>query len=310
MSEPIFCDGVLVVDKPAGPTSHDVVAVARRITRVRKVGHTGTLDPLASGVLPLVLGKATRLAQFLSAADKEYEAEIELGTSTTTFDRAGEPTGEQHARKVSELSWPMIEEAVAEFRGSQLQQPPSFSAKKVDGERAYDLARNNERVALEPAAVTATVLDVIEWRGSRLRLHMVCSAGFYVRSLADALGERLGTGAHLAGLVRTRSGDFSIESAVSLSDLDRRPDEAAKRIIPLARLLPALPAITLTVEGASLAARGGFIGPRHLTSDQNLPQTGRVKLLHPDGHLVAIAQPYSPVAGDASRLLHPGVVLE
>jgi tRNA U55 pseudouridine synthase TruB len=114
----------------------------------------------------------------------------------------------------------------------------------------------------------------------------------------------------LAGLVRTRSGEFSIESAISLSDLDRRPDEAAKQIVPLARLLPALPAITLTVEGASLAAHGGFIGARHLTSDQSLPQTGRVKLLHPDGHLVAIARPYSPASGEAARLLHPGVVLE
>lgn len=310
MSEPTFADGVLVVDKPAGPTSHDVVAVARRATRLKKVGHTGTLDPLASGVLPLVLGKATRLAQFLSSAEKEYEAEIELGQSTTTFDRAGAFVARPRSRPVAELSRSMIEEALAEFRGRYLQQPPSFSAKKVDGDRAYDRARKDEPVPLEPAEVTARSLDVINWDGARLRVRVVCSAGFYVRSLANAVGERLGTGAHLAGLVRTRSGDFSIESAISLADLDRRRAEAASRVIPLAQLLPGLPAITLTPEGASLAARGGFIGTRHLTADQRIPQTGRVRLMHPDGHLVAIAEPRPGLSATESALLHPGVVLE
>jgi tRNA pseudouridine55 synthase len=309
VSTPHFPDGVLVVDKPAGPTSHDVVAVARRVTLVKKVGHTGTLDPLASGVLPLVLGKATRLAQFFSSAEKEYEAEIELGRRTTTFDRSGAFVARPHSREVTELSLSMIEDAVAEFRGTYLQQPPSFSAKKVDGDRAYDLARKSEPVPLDPAEVTALTLDILEWDGARLRLRLVCSAGFYVRSLANALGERLDTGAHLARLVRTRSGDFSIESAISLGDLDRRPVEVAGRVIPLAQLLPGLPAMTLTPEGASLAAHGGFIGPRHLGADQSIPRTGRVRLMHPDGHLVAIAQRRPGPSGD-SDLLHPGVVLE
>ena len=306
-SDPLFTDGVIVIDKPAGPTSHDVVAVMRRRVRGRKVGHTGTLDPLASGVLPLVIGKATRLAQFLSSADKEYEAHIELGVTTTTFDRGGELVARERTRPVDELTPDIVADALAEFRGTYLQHPPVFSAKKIDGDRAYDLARRNAPVQPQPVHVTATALDLLDWHGTTLRVRLVCSAGYYVRSLADALGERLGTGGHLAGLVRTRSGDFTMAHAVGLDVLDRRPDEAAARVIPVRALLPSLPAITLTPEGASLAARGGFIGPAHMSRPASLPTRGRVRLLHPDGHLVAIAEPR---AGGVPGLLHPGVVLE
>ena len=321
-SDPLFTDGVIVVDKPAGPTSHDVVAVMRRVLlRARrsagqggkpKVGHTGTLDPLASGVLPLVIGKATRLAQFLTCADKEYEAEIELGVTTTTLDRGGDVVTRDRTRTVADVTPRMIEEAVAEFRGTYAQQPPAFSAKKIDGDRAYDLARRNAPVALQAVEVTATAIDVLEWRGTTLRLRLVCSAGFYVRSLADAIGERLGTGGHLAGLVRTRSGDFTLSDAIGLDLLDRRPLEAAARVIPLAALLPSLPAVTLTPEGASLAARGGFIGPSQLAAGLPMvPPGGRVRLLHPDGHLVGIAEPRTTTTGANSRhFLHPGIVLE
>ncbi len=311
-SDPLFTDGVIVIDKPAGPTSHDVVAVLRRAMRGRKVGHTGTLDPLASGVLPLVIGKATRLAQFLSAAEKEYDAHIELGVRTTTLDRGGEVVTRERVRPPSELTAAMIEDAVAEFRGTYLQQPPVFSAKKIDGDRAYDLARRNAPVRLQPVQVTATVLEVTEWRGTTLRLRLVCSAGYYVRSLADAIGERLGTGGHLAGLVRTRSGDFTLEAAVGLDVVDRHPDEAVARVIPLTALLPSLPAVTLTPEGASLAARGGFISPSHVTGPSTTLPAGRVRLLHPDGHLIAIAEPRSGghFGGLSPHFLHPNVVLE
>jgi tRNA pseudouridine55 synthase len=326
ISDVVFPDGVIVIDKPEGPTSHDIVAVMRRALRPAaivqrpassgdrpsssrspiKVGHTGTLDPLASGVLPLVIGKATRLAQFLSSAEKEYEAHIELGVSTTTLDRGGEVVAREHARSAADVTAAMIEEAVASFRGTYLQQPPVFSAKKVDGDRAYDLARRNAPVRLQPVEVTAALVEVVDWRATTLRLRLVCSAGYYVRSLADAIGERLGTGAHLAGLVRTRSGDFTLADAVGLEMLDRRPEQAAARVIPLTALLPSLPGITLTPEGASLAARGGFIGPSHVTKLLPLPQGGRVRLLHPDGHLIAIAEQ----RGGADGFLHPGVVLD
>ena len=278
--------------------------------RSTKIGHTGTLDPLASGVLPLVIGKATRLAQFLSSADKEYEADIELGVSTTTQDRGGETLERPRARAVSALNDAMIDDAVARFRGTYLQQPPSYSAKKIDGDRAYDLARRNAPVPLKPVQVTAAVVEVIEWRGSRLRLRLVCSAGFYVRSLADALGDALGTGGHLAGLVRTRSGDFTMDQAVGLDVLDRDPERAAAKVVPLGALLPALPAITLTPQGTSLAARGGFIDASHVSSTAAwaaLPDTGRVRLFSPDGRLIAIAERRP---GGVSGILHPGVVLE
>ena len=315
-SDPRFTDGVIVVNKPVGPTSHDIVAVMRRVLRrwtmddgrsTMKVGHTGTLDPLASGVLPLVIGKATRLAQFLSSSEKEYEADIELGVSTTTLDRAGDVVPRPEARAVGDLTGAIIEQAVAEFRGTYPQQPPIYSAKKVDGDRAYDLARRNGDVRLEPVEVTASTVEILEWRAPQLRVRLVCSAGYYVRALADALGERLGTGAHLAGLVRTRSGDFTLDQAIGLDVLDRDPASAAAQVIPLAELLPALPVVTLTIEGASLAARGGFIGPRHVEGHQRLPVSGRSKLLHPDGHLVALAQ---PGLGGYAGFLHPNVVLE
>jgi tRNA pseudouridine55 synthase len=320
-SDPLFSDGVIVIHKPAGPTSHDVVAVARRAISsivhrrsTMKVGHTGTLDPLASGVLPLVLGKATRLAQFFSSAEKEYDAEIELGTATTTFDRGGEIVASERTRTVSELTASLVEEAVASFRGTYLQQPPAYSAKKIDGDRAYDLARRNTPVRLQPVEVTATSLDILEWRGSLLRIRLVSSAGYYVRSLANDIGVRLGTGAHLAALVRTRSGDFSISQAVGLDVLDRRPQEAAARVIPLENLLPSLPTMTLTAEGATLAARGGFLGPAHLSGAAGLSALSNgshVRLLHPDGHLVAIGESRAGHAAGLTRdVLHPGIVLE
>jgi tRNA pseudouridine55 synthase len=264
--------------------------------------------------LPLVLGKATRLAQFLCSAEKEYEADIELGVSTTTFDRAGqavEPS--KAARLVSELTRSDVEAATAEFRGTYLQAPPLFSAKKVGGDRAYDLARHHDPVTLQPAEVSAHTLDIIEWSGASLRLRLVCSAGFYVRSLAQGIGERLGTGAHLARLVRTRSGDFTLDAAISLAELGQRPGEAAARMIPLHRLLRWLPALTLTIEGASLASRGGFISAGHLDGGQSVPDSGKVRLMHPDGRLLAIAERRVGSGGGASPLLpllHPGVVLE
>lgn len=324
----VFADGVLVIDKPSGPTSHDVVAVVRRAVEPAspkrdsanagrspiKVGHTGTLDPIASGVLPIVIGKATRLARFLSSTEKEYEADIELGTSTTTLDRTGDVIERERVRPVSEVTEGMIEEVIAGFRGTYPQRPPAFSAKKIDGDRAYDLARLKAPVTLEPVTVTAASLDVIDWHGSRLKLHLRCSAGYYVRSLADAIGEQLGTGAHLAGLVRTRSGEFMLADAVGLDAVVQRPEVAAAGLIPLARLLPSLPALTLTPEGAALAVRGGFLGPAHVSDGAalgQLPPDSPIRLLHPDGRLLAIGEKRGHDAhkhrGD---LLHPGVVLE
>jgi tRNA pseudouridine55 synthase len=165
-------------------------------------------------------------------------------------------------------------------------------------------------VTLQPSPVTVHALEVLEWDGARLRLRLVCSAGFYVRSLAQGIGEELGTGAHLSSLVRTRSGDFSIQAAVSMADLDRRPEVAAAQVIRLEQLLPWLPAVSMTAEGASLASKGGFLSASHLKDADGLPAGGKVRLFHPDGHLVAIADARLPGRPGLPPFLHPGVVLE
>jgi len=204
-------DGLLVIDKPAGPTSHDVVARLRRVLRERRIGHTGTLDPGATGVLPLVLGRATRLARFLSARDKQYEAVIRLGTATDTYDASGATVGPRH-----QGAWPSrseIEAVLDTFRGTSLQQPPAFSAKKIKGKRSHKLARGRSGVGVgsewgrspsqflpAPVAVTAHVIDLISVEDDLVTLRIDCSAGFYVRSLAHDLGDRLSVGAHLTAL--------------------------------------------------------------------------------------------------------------
>ena len=317
-SDPLFTDGVIVINKPPGPTSHDIVAVMRRAIRRStmddrkspiKVGHTGTLDPLASGVLPLVLGKATRLAQFLSSAEKEYEAEIELGVSTTTLDRGGEIVASRtdpRRRRIDAID--------DRRRGGRVPRHAPAAAARVFRQEDRRRSRIRSRAQKRTGAAAS------RWRSRRLAtrrarlarnaactVRLVCSAGYYVRSLAEALGERLGTGAHLAALVRTRSGDFTLRDAVDLDVLDRRPSEAAGRVIPLTALLPSLPALTLTPEGASLAAAGRVYRGRHTwpgRSDSAVIRAA-VKLLHPDGHLIAIAEPRPAGPGRSSVFCIP-----
>jgi tRNA pseudouridine55 synthase len=193
-------DGVLIIDKPAGPTSHDVVARARRLLREKRIGHTGTLDPLATGVLPLVIGKATRLASLLSAAEKAYEAAIRLGATSDTYDAAGRLTSGT-AGEAIELH--QVEEAVAAFRGTFEQMPPPFSAKKVGGVPAYKLARRQKPTALSPVSVRVHALELLGFEEGVIRVRVHTSPGFYVRSLAHDLGARLGCGAYLEALRRT-----------------------------------------------------------------------------------------------------------
>src|SRR4051812_37503800 len=267
-SRPQSMDGLLVVDKPAGPTSHDVVARARRALGERRIGHTGTLDPGATGVLPLVLGRATRLARFLSASDKTYEATLRLGFATDSGDSAGQPIGTSY-----EGAWPardQIDAALDAFRGTFIQQPPALSAKRIGGQRSHRLARAVSRqpaslaVASPPAlpaavAVTTRALSVLSARDEYVTLEVACSAGFYVRSLAHDLGERLGTGAHLTALRRTRSGHLTLDDAVRLAELEEQGtgrERAAAAIVPLARMLPQFPLVSLTTEGSKRAGHG------------------------------------------------------
>jgi tRNA pseudouridine55 synthase len=334
-------DGLLVVDKPAGPTSHDIVARVRRALREQRVGHTGTLDPAATGVLPLVVGRATRLAQFLSGSDKSYEAVIRFGFSTDTGDAQGRALGVQ---RVTDLpSRETIDAALDAFRGTFLQQPPAFSAKKIDGKRSHKLARARARDDArlkplrsgtispglldppdppglpDPVRVTTYAIDVVSTDGDTVTLRVDCSAGFYIRSLAHDLGERLGVGGHLVALRRTRSGTLTLADAVGLAAIEREPDLAAGRVIPLAEMLPGLAPVVLTSDGVRKAIHGRELGPGDCVSgfanrDSGLarpsdsrtatPESRLYRLLDPAGQLVAIARPAT-----AAGLLHPSVVL-
>ena len=307
-------DGLLIVDKPAGPTSHDVVARVRRILRERRVGHTGTLDPIATGVLPLVVGRATRLARFLSARDKAYEAVVAFGYATDTGDAAGRPVSPP--RHDALPSRDTIERALDAFRGTFLQQPPAYSAKKIGGKRSYAIARTSTAVPdLRPAIAKVTVqrLDVVDLHGQHLTLRVECSSGFYVRSLAHDLGEQLGVGAHLAGLRRTRSGDCTLDDSIALDAAERDPAATIDRLIPLARMLPSLRAVALSPEGVRRACHGHDLGPADTekgvgrlfqdAASKSPPDPFFVRLFDPAGDLIGIAEPAT------SGLLHPFVVL-
>jgi tRNA pseudouridine55 synthase len=305
-------DGLLVLDKPAGPTSHDVVARMRRVLGEKRIGHTGTLDPMATGVLPLVIGRATRLARFLSSSDKTYEAVVRLGVATDSGDATGAPIGARYEDPLPAVD--VIDRALDAFRGQFLQQPPAFSAKKIAGKRSHRLARQEVRLisqasepdspvrlnSLTPVTVTVTRLDIRTFDGDRLSLTVDCSAGFYVRSLAHDLGERLGTGAHLVALRRTRSGDLTLADAVALDTAEHDREATVARIIPLGAMLPQLPSMTLDRDAVQRTIRG-----RDLESRIPNPESRLVRLLDETGDLVAIAEPAEKGAG----LLHPSVVL-
>jgi tRNA pseudouridine55 synthase len=279
--------GVLVIDKPAGPTSHDVVAVARRAMRGAKVGHTGTLDPFATGALPLVVGKATRLARLLSNGEKVYEAEIRLGLETDTYDAAGTVVSDR--RELAEtLSPDRVLSAVEAFQGAHLQTPPPFSAKKLGGVPAYDLARKGRPVALDPAPVVLERAEVLSHAGSLLRVRLTCSPGYYVRALAHDLGDALGTGASLASLRRVRSGPFDVADGLTLDVLAAEPARALAAVIPLEALLPEIPAAQLTQEGARRVSNGLAVGPADLQPGSGPPAAGQARLLGPEGQLIGL----------------------
>jgi tRNA pseudouridine55 synthase len=293
--------GVLVVDKPAGPTSHDIVALVRRRLRGAKVGHTGTLDPFATGVLPIVVGRATRLARYLSGAEKEYDALIRLGRATDTHDVTGTVVFEA-PEGVPIPTADALSAVLDAYRGTWMQTPPAYSAKLAGGIRAYDQARRGKPMELAPVEVTVSELELLGVDGPLVRLRLVSSAGFYVRALAHDIGLQLGTGATLEGLRRLRSGTFGLADAVAL-DVVAESDLRAL-LLPLESLLPDWPAVTLTPEGADWASHGRHLGPAQCTGrPAALPAGVHVRFLAPGGRLVAVGE--AGVAG----VLHPAVVL-
>jgi tRNA pseudouridine55 synthase len=294
--------GILVVDKPAGMTSHDVVHIVRRALGGLRVGHTGTLDPFATGVMALVLGRATRLAQFYAGADKEYAVRICLGAATDTYDGTGTITRDvRGTRPLPDRA--IVESALASFVGTHDQVPPPFSAKKEGGTPAYERARKGQVVTLEPVQVTAFALDVANVEGEFVDLRVHCSAGYYVRSLGHDLGQVLGVGAHVTQLRRTRSGVFRLDQSLGLEPILRDAQTALDHLVPLDALLPDFPVATVSPQGFEWVKNGRPLGPAQ-TSTGDIPAGGaRVRLLSPDGQLVAIAD------RDRDGLLHPGLVL-
>ena len=265
-------DGLLIMDKPAGLTSHDVVARVRRILKERRVGHTGTLDPFATGVLVVLVGRATRLAQFLSGAVKEYEAVVRFGYATDTGDLTGarlDPPAAQNAGAAAVHTWgeAEIEAALAGLRGEIEQVPPMYSAKKVGGRKLYELARRGQEVERRPVRVSIHELSALRRGGELVRenedgtrdlcVRVRCSAGTYVRTLAEAIGASLGAPAHLAALRRTRAGEFRVEDALGLDDLEARAEAGAEDfLLPLEAALPGLPFVHLTADEARRALHG------------------------------------------------------
>lgn len=209
--------GILVVDKPVGMTSHDVVQIIRTGTGIRRAGHTGTLDPRASGVLVVLIGPAVRLSEYVSASDKRYQAIIRLGSSTDTYDGEGRFT--QKNTEPVNVTEEQFETTLKSFIGEIEQTPPAYSAVKVNGRRAYDMARQGEEVELEPRKIQVYHLEILEWAPPEVVIDAHCSSGTYVRSLANDVGNALGCGAYLVGLRRTKSGRFSLRDAIPLRKL-------------------------------------------------------------------------------------------
>ncbi len=289
-------NAVLVVDKPAGWTSHDVVGKARRILGERSIGHLGTLDPMATGVLPLVTGRMTRLAQFYTASEKAYEGTIRLGVTTDTYDCDGEPVG---AHLKIQVTLEEIRAAAAAFLGRIQQVPPPFSAKKVQGVPAYKLARRKQEVELQPVEVEIKEFQVLTLRGDVVEFRCRVSSGTYVRSVAHELGQKLGVGAHLASLQRTAVGEFVIAQSHTLDQIAEAyaQGELEELCVHPRRVLPEIPSVTATEEDVAKIRHGRTV---------NLPEMSRsrwVKVFAGQSELICLA---SRVAG---TLFHPKVVL-
>jgi tRNA pseudouridine55 synthase len=302
-------DGVLVVDKPAGPTSHDVVERVRRELATRRAGHTGTLDPLATGVLAVCLGQATRLVRFLAAGDKLYRATLRLGFATTTDDVEGAPLGP--AAEVC-VSTEAVRAACARLVGRQLQVPPAFSAKRVGGRRAYQLARAGKAPALDAVPVDVHRLDLVSIDGDLVQLEVCCSPGTYVRALARDLGGALGVGGHLVALRRLGSGCFGLERAVSWDAIGS--DACRDAIVPLSQLLSDYPSARVGAEGREALRHGRELSRALVISGfpEGAPPE-RVRIVDDAGTLLALAVPrgFSSRALELSvePVLHPDVVL-
>ncbi len=311
-------DGIIVINKPGGKTSHDVVEAVRRLVGFRGIGHFGTLDPLATGVLVLALGRATRLARFYAGRRKRYTCAVRFGFSTDTYDADGEPLGPDAA---PELNAEALRAHAEQFLGKTRQTPPSFSAKKIHGRPAHELARKHKPVILEPVEVEVFEFRLTGIEGALARFVVECGAGTYIRSLAHELGKLHGAGAHLAEITRTAVGEFTLDQAVGLPELeeDAKAGRLMERVIQLENLLPELPRATVlpVIEkrvrhGAKFNLPLAQIQPGRTASVQGSPseldsgdwKPTRLRVFNQQGKLIAIADPVVP------RTYQPVVVLD
>ena len=295
-SNSIVMNGVLIVDKPSGLTSHDVVNRVRRILKQKAVGHLGTLDPLATGVLPLVLGNMTRLAQFYLASEKSYEGVIRFGFATDTYDAEGEPVGEPQQPL---LTLEQVRDLAGNFLGKIEQSPPPYSAKKIQGVPAYKLARKQKEVLLRPVQVEIKQFEILGLEGTGTHFVARVASGTYMRSVAHEMGRRAGCGAHLESLRRTAVAEFELEDAHTLEELAQATQSGGveNMLVHPRKLLPSLPSVTATDEIASKIRHGRPV---------NLPELSRareVKVFYGQRDLIAIS---TRVAG---TLFQPRIVL-
>ena len=298
--------GVLIIDKPSGMTSHDVVARVRRLLGIRQIGHFGTLDPFATGVLPLSVRRATRFAQFYLKSRKAYEGTMRLGFSTDTYDGTGKPTSEEAPVSVEAEE---LEKLFREFTGRLMQTPPPYSAKRIGGVRAYQLARQNKPVQLEPVEVEVYALELVSFDGILARFAVECSGGTYVRSLAHDIGQRIGCGAHLEGLRRTTVAEFTLDKSVTLEALEEavREQRVPDCIVPLEALLPDCPELIVRGREEKNVRHG------HKFELAQIERFGRgtgreqavsiLKIMDPDHRLIAVARHVS------GSIYHPDLVL-
>jgi tRNA pseudouridine55 synthase len=316
--QPAPFDGAVVINKPQGKTSHDVVEAVRRILGFRQIGHLGTLDPLATGVLVLLLGRATRLAQFYSGRRKRYTATVRFGFATDTYDADGEPQGPDASPALDRAE---VERLAGPMAGRFAQMPPPFSAKKIQGRPAHELARKKKPVELKPVEVEVFELRFTGVEGSLAHLVIECAAGTYIRSIAHEMGIRQGSGAHLAEIVRTAVGEFTLDQAVTLEELEAaaRSGRAAELILPLEVLLPNLPRVTVLPiierrvrHGTRFNVLVAPIQPGRVTTPQGAPaeldsgdwRPARLRVFNQHEKLIAIAEAVVP------RTYQPLVVLD
>lgn len=292
-------NGILVIDKPAGMTSHDVVSRVRRILKTKRVGHTGTLDPFATGVMVVLVGKATRLAQFIDKDDKEYEAQVRFGFETDTGDRTGSPKSQVPGPKPVSIG--DIEQILAKFRGEIEQVPPMYSAKKVEGKKLYELARQGIEIERKALSVSIKHLEVLEEEipDTLVRIRVRCSAGTYIRTLAEDIARAVGSAAHLEELRRTASGRFTIAEAVGLDALETH-DKPTSFLLPIRTAIASLPEFVLVGDRVEKTKNG--MSTRDLSGQ--FSGGGFVQMIDEIGELIAVGQ-----FDETEKVVQPKVVL-